>query len=66
MRCDRCRHPLYREWIIAGFSWWWVCRGCGERIDAVILRHRAEQAMQAAWERQESQARLAVEALFSR
>lgn len=59
---------MVREWIVRDLHWWWACHACGERIDAVVLRNRAEQAMQSAWERESlvERVRLELDALFAR
>lgn len=51
MCCDRCQGLLLREWIHRTREydpqcscWWWRCVLCGARVDATILRNRAEQA----------------------
>lgn len=47
--CDRCQGQMLREHIYRRGAWWWRCVSCGERVDGVILRHRAEQAADAAF-----------------
>lgn len=51
MPCHRCAGLLLREWIYQTREhdphcscWWFRCVNCGERVDAAILRNRAEQA----------------------
>jgi|GEM_PF-6175246 hypothetical protein len=48
--CTRCHGRLLRDDIYPGI-WWWKCWTCGERVDRVILRHRAEQAYEAELQR---------------
>ncbi|MFO0773695.1 MAG: hypothetical protein U0172_03405 [Nitrospiraceae bacterium] len=69
MTCERCRGLCVREWWTkqrekAPRAWWWRCLTCGERVDWMILRHRAEQAHDAAWHAQQDHARQAVDAMF--
>lgn len=43
MTCTRCHGLLLPEPVYRRFNWWWKCLNCGDRVDGVILRHRAEQ-----------------------
>lgn len=43
MRCTRCTGLQCREYIPGYGRWWWKCVACGDRVDQVILRNRAEQ-----------------------
>lgn len=43
MHCTRCQGLQCREYIPGYGRWWWKCVACGDRVDAVILRNRAEQ-----------------------
>lgn len=46
MTCTRCCGHLVHEYIHGGSGkWWWRCVSCGDRIDGLILRNRAEQDM---------------------
>lgn len=55
MSCDRCGGLCVKEWIDERLpkhtrpAWWWRCAICGERMDATILRNRAEQEAVAVW-----------------
>jgi hypothetical protein len=49
MTCLRCQGFLVQEPVGRRHIWYWRCINCGERVDRVILRHRAEQAMDRAW-----------------
>jgi len=51
MSCRRCHGLMIREHLAKSraWSWWWRCLNCGDLVDRVILRHRAEQAQDLAW-----------------
>ena len=42
MTCERCHGVVLCE-RVNPFDWWWRCVNCGDRVDRVILRNRAEQ-----------------------
>jgi len=52
MSCQRCQGLICREPLEKYGRWWWKCINCGDRIDAVILRHRAEQEADIAFRRE--------------
>ncbi len=43
MTCQRCHGLTVRERLDRRGRWWWKCMACGDRIDGLILRNRAEQ-----------------------
>lgn len=55
MTCDRCQGCMMREHVYRHGPWWWRCFQCGERLDGIILRARAEQAAAAAMLREAEQ-----------
>jgi len=42
MTCLRCDGHMIRDSLYREGPWWWRCYACGERVDGVILRNRAE------------------------
>jgi len=48
MVCLRCDGFICSERLNKYGKWCWRCVNCGDRVDAVILRHRAEQEAEAA------------------
>ena len=44
MSCLRCQGFVCCERLAKDGLWWWRCVQCGDRMDDVILRNRAEQA----------------------
>lgn len=52
MTCRRCHGLLVPVQFHRGGTWWARCVNCGERMDAELLRNRAEQARQVAWLRE--------------
>ena len=50
MTCLRCRGLVLCE-RVNPFDRWWRCVNCGDRVDRVILRNRAEQGAALAMQR---------------
>ncbi len=44
MSCTRCHGLMIMESIPGFDRWWWRCVQCGDRVDRIILRNRAERA----------------------
>ena len=43
MTCARCHGLSVKEPFGKRGHWWWRCLSCGDLVDAIILRNRAEQ-----------------------
>jgi hypothetical protein len=52
MACLRCHGLLLQEHRSKRGAWWWRCVNCGELVDRVILRNRAEQEADLAFRRE--------------